>query len=404
MGAFVDFIKGPWLQRTATETGGESDAFASQIADFWSGLSTGAGWSNPTLLERVWVANRCLQMNSNAISTMPLRFYGGREPAWVANPDPVWFPNGIGDAIFAIVWSLYGWGDAFVYTTSRYADGFPSAWTVLNPSPMTVELKNGRRSYRTGNIPLNADDMVQISRDPRGGLRGTSAIASYSAYTNGLMAAADLGRIMTGTSVPQYALKSQRKLTAEQAAALQDQWMTATAARRGAPPVMPPEIDLEKLGFSPSDLLLLDVQNFDAKVIASAFGVPSSMINMPTEGGLNYSTPILALEEWWRTELLPTAFRISGALSSQMLAAGARVEFDAHKFLAPTFADLVTSWLAMLAAGAITVEEFRAAVLSLGPISPEALGALETPASAGASPSQQPAEVVTLRPTQAVNQ
>ena len=62
---------------------------------------------------------------------MPLRFFGTREPAWVANPDPVWFPNGIGDAVYMAIDQMYRWGDAYLYITARYADGYPSAWTVL---------------------------------------------------------------------------------------------------------------------------------------------------------------------------------------------------------------------------------------------------------------------------------
>ena len=161
-------------------------------------------------------------MNSNAISTMPLRHFGARTPAWVSNPDPAWYPNGIGDAIFAIVWSMYGWGDAFIYITSRYADGYPSAWTVLNPEPISV-----RGRARQAQLPLGRhatwtpNEMVQITRDPRpGSIRGTSAIASLSPYTNGLLAAADLGRVMMTTGVPNSVLKSNRKLTAEQAQAI----------------------------------------------------------------------------------------------------------------------------------------------------------------------------------------
>src|SRR5512134_198695 len=122
--ALRDFLRrtlvGDPVERQST------DLFDTQISDFWSNLAATTGASNPTLLERVWVANRCLQMNANAISTMPLRHYGVREPAWVANPDPVWYPNGISDAVFAMVSSMYGYGDAFVYITARYADGYPS--------------------------------------------------------------------------------------------------------------------------------------------------------------------------------------------------------------------------------------------------------------------------------------
>lgn len=383
-----------------------SAEFETQIGNYWANLSSVTGASNPRLIDQVWAANRCLQMNASAICTMPLRHYGGREPAWVANPDPNWFPNGIGDAVFSIVWSMYTWGDAFVYVTARYADGFPSAWTVLNPAPITVELRSGRRYYKSSNSDLDADNMVQISRDPRGGLRGTSAIASLSPYTNGLLAAADLGRVMMSTGVPSAVLKSNRKLTEEQAQSAQAKWITATANRRGAPAVLDPQWDFETLSFSPSDLMLLDVQQFSAQVIAAAFGLPAAFINMPIEGGLNYTTPVLGLEQWWRTELRPAAFRISRALSANMLARGSYVEFDAREFLAPGFAEHAETWVAMFEKGLVSQEEARAAVLGLPSTTTdqEVLESLTVPPSAGASPSQTPAEVVALRPTQAVNQ
>src|SRR4029077_9057383 len=167
-----------------------------QISSFWEQLWGPAGalmsapWS-PRLQDRVWTANRCLQLCAQQIASMPLRFFGGYEPAWVANPDPVWFPNGIGDAVFAATWSQLGWGDSFLYVTDRYANGFPSAFTVLDPAVMNVQIDAGRRTYRSGQTELNPDDVVQISRDPRGGLRGTSALSSYASTAWGLTAASD---------------------------------------------------------------------------------------------------------------------------------------------------------------------------------------------------------------------
>lgn len=381
-----------------------SALFDEQISDFWAGLQMTSGFSSPALLERVWVANRCLHMNSNAISTMPLRHYGSRQPAWVANPDPVWFPNGITDAVYAIVSSLYGWGDAFVYITARYADGYPSAWTVLNPEPMTVRVERGRRVYESGSTPLNADDMVQISRNP-GAIRGSSAIKAYSAYTNGLLASADLGRVMMTSGTPSAVIKSARKIDKTQATAIQDSWATATAARRGAPAVLGPDLTFEKLGFSAEDLQLLSMQQFTAQVVASAFGVPASLVNMPVEGGLNYQTPILLLEQWWRVELRTTATHLANALSSIMLPAGSYVEFDPYKFLAPSFKELVESAVALVTAGILSLEEARQLVLGLPPEAPaDALADLSTPPSAGASPAQGNGTLIPLRPTSSAGQ
>ena len=378
------------VERTAPDT---DTGIWPDVAAFWDTLS-GSGFS-PRLLERVWCANRCVQLNAQQIASMPLRFFGGFEPAWTSNPDPNWYPNGIGDAVFAAAWSMYGWGDAFLYVTARYANGFPSAWTVLDPAQVSVSLDRGRRVYRSAAVPLNPDDVVQISRDPRGGLRGTSALRSYAPHMAAAITSSELGKQLMGGGVPNSVLKSDRKLTADQASALQAQWMAATELRRGAPAILPPEITFEQLAFSPADLMLLEGQEFEARVIASAFGVPPHMVNMPLAGGLTYQSPEMLVEEWWRTELRPAGMRISQALSAQMLPRGSWVEFDARDVLAPSFQDLVTSWSKALADKAVTVDEYRAAVFRLPPLGEgEALDDLTTPSVAEAN------NVQPLRPAQ----
>ena len=409
MGVIRDFIAGPW--RSAPEDDlvkrdvGESSEFQAQIDTFWSELGTGTMFAGPNIIERVWVVNRCIQLNANAISCMPLRFYGTREPAWVANPDPNWFPNGIKDAVFAAIWSLYSWGDAFLYVTARYADGYPSNWTVLDPAAMTVENVKGRRVYRLRQERLDSGDVIQISRDPRGNLKGTSVIRSYSSHAYGLLAASDLGRVMMAEgATPNAVLKSQRKITPEQAAAIQTAWATATAARRGMPAVLGPDLDFEQLSFSPSDLLLLDAQKFNAQVLASSCGVPAQILNLSLEGGLTYQTPILALEQWWRMELKPTAHRIAAALSAMCLPRGSYVEFDAREFLAPGYKDFADVVVSLVEKGVLSVEEARATLLNIRPDAAEnAIEGFLTPGSAGASPELNPSQVLQLRPTQAVN-
>ena len=215
---------------------------------------------------------------------------------------------------------------------------------------------------------------------------------------NGLLASADLGRVMMASGAPTAVIKSHRKIDQTQAELIQTSWVNATTNRRGAPAVLPPDLDFERLGFSAEDLQLLSMQQFDAQVIATAFGVPSVLINMPVEGGLNYQTPVLALEQWWRTELRTTATRISSALSSVMLPAGQYVEFDPYKFVAPAWKELVDGWVALVEKGLATVEQFQTAVLGVPPGQVPDLLDMATPPSAGASPSQN-GNLVELRPT-----
>ena len=356
---------------------------------------------SPRSIDRVWAANRCVQLNSQQVAAMPLRHYGppsAQEPAWLASPDPVWYPNGVSDAVFAAVRSLYGWGDAFLYVTSRYADGFPSAWTVLDPERVEVTLVNGRRHYKIGQQDLVGENMVQVMRDPNGGLRGTSALQAYASPMYSAIAANDLGTTIMNAGTPTAVLKSQRKLTKEQAEALQNQWIERTSIRRGAPAVLPPEVDFEQLAFSPKDLMLLEIQEFDARRIASAFGVPPFLINLPLEGGLTYQNPAMLFETWWRTELRPAAQRLSQALTANMLPRGQWVEFDARDVLAPDFTELVGAWEKIITFQGGSVDEFRADVLRQPPQSAEdALDDILTPAAAEASPNAN-GNVQPLRP------
>jgi HK97 family phage portal protein len=262
---------------------------------------------------------------------------------------------------------MYGWGDAFIYVTSRYANGFPQSWTVLDPAPMSVAVKKGSRTYKSGQIQLDPDDVVQITRDPGGGARGTSALKSYSSQAYGLMAASDIARVMMDSGVPSAVLKTKRKLTGDQAAALQAQWVERTSLRRGAPAVLPPDVDFEALNFSPRDLMLLDSQEFSSRAIASAFGVPALFLNLAIEGGLTYQSPAMLGEHWWRFELSPMAANIATALSSNMLPRDSSVEFDARQTLAPTWKELADSLAMLVEKGILTIDESRAILLGFGP-------------------------------------
>jgi hypothetical protein len=336
------FLQPGWLAREEPEPleGTRMDLFNSILPNFYAeqGLfgNSGVYYGTQSLAERVWVANRCQQMNSQQIASMPLEFHGTNEPMWIANPDPNWYPNGIADAVFAIVNQMYGWGFCCLYITDRYADGFARTWTVLDSSALNIRLVDGARQYKLGDDLLDPRRMVQIDRNPGVGLHGTSAIRAYAQVAWGLLAAGNQSMSVTQGGVPQAVLKSSRKLTKEQAESLQTQWATATTARGSLPPVLPPELEFQVLSINPADLSLLETQEWNARVLATAYGVPSVLLNMALQGGLTYQNPGALGEMWWRFELRPTATRIANAFSAQMLPRGQWVTFDA----ADTFAVL----------------------------------------------------------------
>jgi HK97 family phage portal protein len=320
------------------------------IPNFWqeNGLGNAGQMffpGNGLLAERTWIANRCIQMNAQQIASMPLRFEApnvtdATEPMWVCNPDPLFYPNGISDAIFALVADMYGWGYGLVFVTQRYANGLPRNWTTIPARICEPLWRDGVREYKIlGGDTLDPADVIQIDRNPGANAtfqaHGTPTIRAYAQLAWGLLAAGNAALEVNTGGAPQYALKSQRKLTAEQAEGLQTQWQARTAQRTGAPPVLPPEIDFEQLSFNPKDLSLLENQEFNALALAAAFGVPAVLLNMAVRWGLTYQNPGMLGEMWWRFELRPTAKRIADAFTSQALPAGQWVWFDAQDTFLP---------------------------------------------------------------------
>lgn len=330
------------LNRVEPLEGTRVSLWNSQIPNWWAENATGTMlYGTPDLAKRVWVAARCQQMNAQQIASMPLEFHApsspsATEPAWIASPDPNWFPNGIGDALHAIVDQMYGWGFSCQYVTDFYDTGFPRTWTVLDSSRINITAENGFREYKLGEEKIDRRRVVQIDRNPGLALHGTSALRAYAQQAYGLLAASNQAMSVNQGAVPSSVIKSERKLTAEQAEMIQTRWMEAAARGNGAPRVLGPDLDFETLSFDPKDLSLLESQEFNAKAIATAYGVPSVLLNMALQGGLTYQNPGALGEMWWRFELRTTATRIANAFSAQMLPRGQWVSFDA----ADTFAEL----------------------------------------------------------------
>jgi HK97 family phage portal protein len=340
---------------------------------FDPGLMGLFGAWGPGLAERVGTATRCLQLVSQQIAAMPLRYRGGApEPRWTSSPDPTWFPNGIGDAVFAAMASLYGWGDAFLLVIDRYQTGYPRGFTVLDPGRVSVEFApNGfGRTYRVGAVQFDAGDVLQISRNPSpGALRGTSALRGYATNLQAAAAAESFARdFFVGGGVPWAVLQPSKRVNSEDAARLQSQWVARAGVRGGAPAVIPPDITFTQFSFNPKDLLLIESREWDAKQIAAAFGCPAFLLNMDQASGLNYSNPAMLFDTWWRTELYPTARRLEAALT-MWLPRGNWVEFDPSILLRPDLKTTSEVWLALLAQNVVTEDEVRAAVLDLPPLS-----------------------------------
>ena len=121
------------LERT-DDDGTSEDIWQSNISEFWAGLSGSSGFS-ATALHGQGVGGGALQAHERERhlhhAPSPLRVSRasvGGEPRPGVVPE-----RHRGRHVRRSSDSLYGWGDAFVYVTSRYADGYPSCVDGARP-------------------------------------------------------------------------------------------------------------------------------------------------------------------------------------------------------------------------------------------------------------------------------
>lgn len=352
------------------------------INEFWSQLR-GTGLPH-RVAEKVGAASRALQLTSQNIGALtPVVEGGGRRPSWVDNPDPGWF-NGFNDALAAAVYQYYRFGDAILFATSRYASsGAVASWTVIDTVTCGITVKDGARVYESNGVPLPSRDVLQISRQNPvfPAVRSQGAFEAYWSNINSAVASDNLtAGTFAGMGIPQAVLKILRGThSATRAAELQADWMSSVARRYGAPAVIPPDVEFTKLSWSPKELMLLELREFDTRAIAAALGVPAMLLNVPVSGGLTYQNPAALFDFWWRSELRVTAVKFERALSNWGMPRPQSLRLDPGSLLQPDFADYATAMLTALEKRAVTKDEVRTRALGLMPL-PDGQGAEIDPA------------------------
>ncbi len=127
--------------------------------------------------------------------------------------------------------------------------------------------------------------------------------------------------------MPPYAVVHPTRLTAAQAAALQDQWMMARLERR--PPVLSGGISLETYTRpSAADALLLEALNYLDATVARVMQIPPSLLNTYAHGSLTYSTTQGELARWLAIGHAPMFLSRITAAFSDLLPRGQRARFD----------------------------------------------------------------------------
>jgi phage portal protein BeeE len=136
--------------------------------------------------------------------------------------------------------------------------------------------------------------------------------------------------------VPTSVLVHPGRLSAEQAAALQSQWVTARTSALGLPAVLAGGVDFRTIAVDPEKMALVELSQWNEARIAVLLGVPPVFMGLPSGGdSMTYKNLDQLLEYRWRAALSPMAAAVMAALSGWALPRGTVVEVDRDEFVAP---------------------------------------------------------------------
>ena len=239
-----------------------------------------------------------------------------------------------------VVNSLELRGEAFCYVTGRYSPtsgGYPARFVLLNPDAVGIEWIDGRREYLVDEVPVDRADICHIKYQSwPGRLHGISPL-EWTAQSLATSSALEqyASRLATRGGIPWAVLKSQKNISRTQAEDAQATWVAAAARRDGAPAVMGNAFELEALSFSPRDMALLELREFDERRICAAFGVPGYLVNVAMADGLTYANASQLFGHHWTATLRPLAQMIAEVWSAWLLPAGSRMEFNPDRYVQP---------------------------------------------------------------------
>jgi HK97 family phage portal protein len=347
----------PPLEQFSTTGGGE-----------WTGY--GYGRQNPSgYLKRVSTVMTCADLNVRQIASFPAYAVKDRRPA----PLPSWYDTGPEPELYPD-WTAFMkaagnsyWlaGEVILWATGRYANGYPARFIALNPHNVYVD---GDGDWYIGHDDtgerLNRADICHIPYQMLPGAGHRRGIGPLRWTHGNLISAATLASY--AASIAQYGvwavLKHPDELTATQAAEFQAQWMFSRYHNPGAPAVLSGGIELETVTMSPKDLALLDLMWFDLEMIAAAFGVPSVLVNLPTNNGLTYSTTTMLADWHWRATLRTAVQSFSGPMSTWLLPRGTVIEWNPDRYVQPPLEEQARTFEILARVGAMSSAEIREAL------------------------------------------
>jgi HK97 family phage portal protein len=406
----------------------------------WSGWPV--EWSTPNwgqsvggmggLMEKVSIVFGCIDLNASILSTMPPYRLAKLPSAtattlpgvgvssevvaplpWMVNPQPEVY-TGWAEALKQVVFSYFN-GEAYLWATSKYADGTVKNWVMLNPAWVDVEMEGQIRHYEMAGLDIT-DDVLHLRYCSWPGVpHGIGPLEALASNIFGVEAMEQYqANLAIRGGVPWGILTAPGNLTKQQAIDARENFVNARLSAMGAPAVLSGGITLSPFTLSPKDMALLELRQFDESRISVLLSVPPLLMSLPTgERAMTYRNAEGIYDFHWRAYLRPKASAIMEAISNWALPSTQSVELNRDEYVRPPLQDRAVVYQTLFnivepttGKRAITVDEIRAAErLNAwdGPNTPDPVP-LTSPAPAAIAPTptqqQQPTEDTSLEVAQ----
>ena len=274
------------------------------FGDDWDDLF-GAG-IRPLWALREAIVYLCLNRICGAISPLPIKAYshdddGGMVPERPdavtrllnRQPHPMWTAAEFWDYMVMSI-ELYGNGYACI---ERNMAGTPIRIKPFHPESVEPYVKDDMMVYRMyDRLPMEnnydsngkplykpARDVLHFKNSTQDGLRGRSTLFAacnsldYKAYMDRF----SMNFWRKGLH-SQIAIRTEAKLTDEEARIIKEQFIeNAEGSRKNLFPIVLGKTGhVEKLGITPRDAQMMELEDFRSVEIARAFGVPDVLLNM----------------------------------------------------------------------------------------------------------------------------
>jgi HK97 family phage portal protein len=317
---------------------------------------------NDAAVLTVPTANRCVQVISDSIGSLPLHAY--RNNQRIDTPPLLDQP----EAGFTRVETVSAWcaslllhGNAYAIIAARDYLGFPTDLVTVSPSAVTVKQnRDGQIEYRVAGTIYDPGDILHIRGTTLAGqLTGMGVLELHRRTIGQSIAAEDYAGELwtTGAHIDGY-LKTDMELNQDEANDIKRRFAESHSGRQRQPAVLQGGMTYHPVQWSNSDLEFLESRKWNALQTAQVFGCPPHMVGIPSGDSKTYQNVQQDSMSFVRYTLRPWLARIESALAG-LLPRGQSAGFNLDAMLRDATLDRYKAHQIGLAAGFLTVNEVR---------------------------------------------